>query len=82
MVALARHNPNNPVELRPPADRVKSRPTVPARVTRRDRERVVELYEQGWSGGRIAAELNIAKSTDYANLRRFDVQVRPQHLIY
>lgn len=80
VVALARHNQNTPVELRPPSDRVQSRPRAQARTTRRDRERVVALYEQGWSGSRIAAELNITKSTVYSNLRRFDVEVRPQHV--
>lgn len=82
LVALARHNSNTPVELRPPTDRVQSRAKAQARITRRDRERIVELYKQGWSGSRIAADLNIAKSTVYANLRRFDVDVLRQHIVY
>ena len=59
LVAPARHTPNTPVELRPPADRVQNRPKAQARITRRDRERIVKLDEQGWSGSRIAAHLNI-----------------------
>lgn len=82
VVALARHTPNTPVALRPPSDRVQRRPRAQTRTTRRDRERLVALYEQGWSGSRIAAELNIAKSTVYATLRRHEVEVRPQHLVY
>lgn len=67
VIALARHTTSTPVELRPPADRVQNRPKAQARITLRDRERIVKLYEHGRSGSRIAADLNIANSTVYAS---------------
>jgi DNA-directed RNA polymerase specialized sigma24 family protein len=82
LVALARHSHNIAIELRPPAERVRTVPRAPARITQKTRDLIVELYEKGYTGREIADELGIVKSTVYANLRRAKVEVRPQYVKY
>jgi hypothetical protein len=63
MVAPAHHTHNIAIELRPPAERVRTVPRAQARITQKTPDRMVELYEQGRTGREIADELGIVKST-------------------
>ena len=82
MVALARLNHNT---LKPPSSlfkRPKRLPIARHRITERDRDRMVELYERGMDSRGVAAELGVAKSTVLRTLKARGVDVRPWGVKY
>lgn len=77
MVALASVNSNT---LKPPSSVVKTGKTVPVarrrRVTDKDRDHIVELYQAGRDVAAVAAEAGVARSTVTRTLRMRGVPVR------
>ncbi len=76
LVVLTRLTLNTPVTLRPPSGRVR-RP-VSRRVTRRQRDRVVELYSGGMSSRAVAHSVGVGRTTVLQILRARGVELRPQ----
>ena len=82
LVTLARLNVNT---LNPPSSlfkRPKRLPIARRRITERQRERMVELYEGGMDSQAVADELGVAKSTVLRTLKVRGVEVRPWGVKY
>lgn len=82
MVALAQLNPNT---LKPPSSLIrqrKARPVARRRVTEKDRDRMVELYQAGQDAREVAEQVGMAKSTVLRTLRARGVEVRPWGVKY
>jgi len=77
LAALARLKSNTLDLALPEVRRTERLPIARRRITQRDRDRMVELYEDGMDSREVAAELGVVKSTVLRTLRARGVEVRP-----